>query len=72
MTALPHEGNPWQMGAQYQYGMLWLSGHGVAKQDEEEAVKWLRRAAELGHPEAQYNLGVRNPACLVCACSTRE
>lgn len=47
-----------QSGAQYQYGMLWLSGRGVAKQDEAEAVKWLKRAAELGHPEAMFNLGV--------------
>ena len=33
-------------------------GRGVAK-DQEEAVKWFRRAAEQGIAQAQYSLGVR-------------
>src|SRR5437773_1433510 len=31
---------------------------GVAK-DDAEAVKWIRKAAEQNHAEAQYNLGIR-------------
>ncbi|HCN10096.1 MAG TPA: hypothetical protein DIT01_19390, partial [Lentisphaeria bacterium] len=27
-------------------------------QDDAEAVKWFRKAAEQGYPQAQYNLGV--------------
>jgi TPR repeat protein len=29
-------------------------------QDYGEAVKWYRKAAELGHAEAQHNLGLMN------------
>ena len=42
--------------AQYNLGLMYGSGKGVA-QDHAEAVKWYRRAAEQGHAEAQYNLG---------------
>jgi len=34
------------------------NGQGVP-QDDKEAVKWYRLAAEQGHATAQYNLGVR-------------
>jgi len=34
-----------------------VEGVGVAK-DAEQAALWFRRAAEAGHTEAQYNLGV--------------
>jgi len=34
-----------------------VSGDGVAK-DAEQAVSWYRRAAEAGHADAQFNLGV--------------
>ena len=27
------------------------------RQDDEEALRWFRRAAEEGHADAQYNLG---------------
>lgn len=37
---------------QYELGMCYLQGDGVA-QDGAEAEKWLRRAAEQGHEEAQ-------------------
>jgi len=33
------------------------NGDGVAK-DAEQAVSWYRRAAEAGHADAQFNLGV--------------
>ena len=35
--------------------MYW-NGEGV-DQDRAEAVRWYRRAAEQGHPAAQYELG---------------
>jgi TPR repeat protein len=34
-----------------------LKGHGVEKH-EEEAMKWFKKAADQGHPEASYNLAV--------------
>jgi len=43
--------------AQYNLGVYYLNGHGVAK-DEVEAAKWCLKAAEQGHAAAQYNLGV--------------
>jgi len=33
------------------------NGDGVAK-DAEQAVSWYRRAAEAGHTDAQFNLGM--------------
>ena len=43
--------------AQYNLGVVYAQGQGVAK-DDAEAVKWYRKAAEQGNAEAQYNLGV--------------
>ena len=43
--------------AQYNLGMMYESGKGVAG-DSAEAVKWYRRAAERGYLEAQLRLGV--------------
>ena len=43
--------------AQCNLGIMYENGQGV-QQDDAEAVKWYRRAAEQGHAEAQYNLGV--------------
>jgi len=37
--------------------MLLLRVTGVAK-DAEQAVSWYRRAAEAGHADAQFNLGI--------------
>ena len=34
---------------------MYRDGQGVV-QDEAEAVRWFRLAAEQGHAEAQYNL----------------
>ena len=42
--------------AQYQLGILFTYGHGVA-QDEKEAVKWFRKAAEMEDDDAQFALG---------------
>lgn len=42
--------------AQYNLGVLYYSGTGVA-QDYSQAFKWTRMAAEQGHTNAQYNLG---------------
>jgi len=43
--------------AQFNLGMCYANGDGVAK-DAEQAVSWYRRAAEAGHTDAQFNLGV--------------
>ena len=43
--------------AQYNLGVMYLNGTGVAK-DEAKAVEWYRKAAEQGLAMAQYNLGV--------------
>ena len=38
-------------------GSLYLNGNGVPK-SEAKAAKWFKKAAELGHPESQYNYGL--------------
>jgi TPR repeat protein len=38
-------------------GTVYFEGQGV-KQDDKEAMKWYRRAADQGYADAQYNLGV--------------
>jgi len=43
--------------AQFNLGVFYVSGRGVAK-DEVEAVKWYRKAADQGLPSAQFKLGV--------------
>jgi TPR repeat protein len=43
--------------AQYNLGVCYAQGDGVAK-DEAEAVKWWRKAAEHNDAEAQYYLGI--------------
>ena len=42
--------------AQYNLGVCYANGQGVAK-NMAEAVRWYRKAAEQGHTKAQYNLG---------------
>ncbi len=44
-------------GAQYNLGLRYAQGQGVA-QDYAEAIKWFRLAAAQGHAKAQYNLGI--------------
>lgn len=51
---LADEGNP---GAQYQLGVMYYRGEGVA-QDYGEAAKWFRAAANNGDADAQFNLGL--------------
>ena len=43
--------------AQFNLGVLYHKGHGVAK-DDVEARKWWLKAAESGNADAQNNLGV--------------
>ncbi|MDY6216796.1 tetratricopeptide repeat protein [Actinobacillus porcinus] len=42
---------------QYELGLMYYHGQGVAK-DYRQAAKWWQKAAEQGHAEAQNNLGV--------------
>ena len=42
--------------AEYKRGVAYLQGEGVPK-NEEEAVKWFAKAAELGNARAQFRLG---------------
>jgi TPR repeat protein len=51
---LAEAGHP---GAQYQLGIMYYRGEGVA-QDYEQAAAWYRGAAEQGDAEAQLNLGL--------------
>jgi TPR repeat protein len=44
-------------GAQYDLGLMYGSGNGIAK-NMTEAAKWYRRAADQGHAKAQAMLGV--------------
>jgi TPR repeat protein len=43
-------------GAQYNLGICYANGEGVAK-DQVKAAKWYRKAAEQNHAKAQFNLG---------------
>ena len=40
----------------YKLAMVYLNGDGVER-DYQQAFKWFTQAANLGHPESQYNLG---------------
>lgn len=42
--------------AQYNLGVMYARGDGVAR-DDAEAARWYREAAVRGHARAQYNLG---------------
>ena len=43
-------------GAQFNLGIMYMSGRGV-EQDDTEAFGWFRKAAEQGDAEGQINLG---------------
>ncbi|MBP5561341.1 MAG: SEL1-like repeat protein, partial [Muribaculaceae bacterium] len=43
--------------AQYLLGLSYYVGRGVAQEDR-EAVKWLRKAAEQGHADAKKMLEI--------------
>lgn len=49
--------------AQYKVGLAYATGQ-IVSQNNEEALRWLKKAAEQGHPEAQYELG--------CICNTEH
>ena len=49
--------NPRTPEAQYNRGVMHATGHGQPQNDA-EAAKWFRKAAEGGHVLAQCNLGV--------------
>jgi TPR repeat protein len=45
--------------AMNEYGQLRKDGHpGVGPPDTDAALEWFSRAADLGEPEAKYNLGI--------------
>ena len=44
--------------AQFNLGRLYVTGTGV-RQDDAEAVRWYRLAADQGHAGAQHNLGLK-------------
>lgn len=48
--------------AQYRAGLLYKEGDLFLRmnEDDEKAVHWLRKAAERGHADAQFQLGVMN------------
>jgi TPR repeat protein len=43
--------------AQRDLGALYATGDWTGPKDPTQAVEWYRKAAERGHPDAQYNLG---------------
>lgn len=51
---LAEQGNA---SVQYNLGIMYAKGRGVA-QDDSEAVRWFARAAEQGNTDAQYALGL--------------
>jgi TPR repeat protein len=50
-----HAADKGNAGAQYQLGLMYAKGQGVAK-DDKEAVAWYRKAADQGHEMARKNL----------------
>jgi TPR repeat protein len=51
---LANQGNA---AAQYNLGLMYADGHGVA-QDDAAAMSWFRKTADQGYADAQYNLGL--------------
>lgn len=47
-------------GAQYSLAQCWLQGIGV-EQNQQEAIGWLDRAAQQGHVDAIFTLGINLP-----------
>ena len=54
MKALAEHGN---IAAQFNMGVMYADGEGVPENDS-EAVKWYRKAADQGYARAQFNLGI--------------
>jgi hypothetical protein len=57
VTALTAEARTGDTGAQYDLGVIYAKGDGVA-QDYARAVSWFREAAISGNVAAQYNLAI--------------
>ena len=49
--------------AQYTVGTKYYNGEGVDK-DVNQSFIWLKKSADQGHTDAQYNLGNRVNVCL--------
>ncbi len=43
--------------AQFQMSLRYLFGYGVERSDS-KSIFWMQKAAELGHPKAQCELGI--------------
>jgi TPR repeat protein len=56
IAALQTKAEQGDVNAQYNLGTTYYNGTGIKKNDD-EAVKWWRKAAEQGDPDAEYNLG---------------
>jgi len=54
--AIKHSAEQGNVSDQYNLGVMYANGLGVAR-NEAEAVKWYRKAAERGDADAQNNLG---------------
>jgi uncharacterized protein len=50
-------GESGSLEAQRDLGALYATGGWTGPRDLVQAAEWYRRAAERGHPDAQYNLG---------------
>jgi hypothetical protein len=50
-------GESGSLEAQRDLGALYATGDWTGPRDAVRAAEWYRRAAERGHPDAQYNLG---------------
>ncbi len=61
MKALAEQG---MAAAQYNLALMYDNGEGVPENDA-EAVKWYRKAADQGNAEAQSNLGLCMPMAKV-------
>jgi TPR repeat protein len=57
VSACRHLADQGDAGAQYNLGVAYANGQGVA-QNYAEAIKWFRKAADQGDAHAQYGLGV--------------
>ncbi|MBQ27079.1 MAG: hypothetical protein CMH81_02915 [Nitrospiraceae bacterium] len=47
-----------QAWAQYDLGVMYANGMGVPK-DDQKATRWWKKAAEVGHMDAKFNLDLR-------------
>lgn len=57
IDSLKHSADKGEVKAQCQLGDMYSKGNGV-RHDDEQAVKWYRKAAEQGSATGQFNLGL--------------